>query len=42
MWLILVVGVFMGMFLGRWWAEIRRARHDMDRIWNSRRNYRDR
>ncbi|HET6259544.1 MAG TPA: hypothetical protein VFE39_12910 [Pseudonocardia sp.] len=41
MWLILAVGVFIGMYVGRWWAEIRRANYDMDRIWAMRRNYRD-
>ena len=41
MWVVLVVGVLIGMYLGRWWAEIRRARFDMDRTWASRKTYRD-
>jgi hypothetical protein len=40
MWMIMGLGVFIGMFLGRGWAEITRARHDMGRVWDSRRNYR--
>lgn len=38
---LLVVGGFVGVFVGRWWAEARRARYDMNRVWNSRKNYRD-
>lgn len=41
MWVILVVGIVIGFFVGRWWAEFRRARFDMDRVWGSRKNYRD-
>jgi hypothetical protein len=41
LWLMLVIGVFIGWFLGRWTAETRRARSDMNRVWNSRKNYRD-
>jgi preprotein translocase subunit Sec63 len=41
MWVILVVGIVIGYFVGRWWAEVRRARFDMDRVWGSRKNYRD-
>lgn len=41
LWLVLVIGVFIGWFLGRWTAENRRARSDMNRVWNSRKNYRD-
>lgn len=41
LWLVLVIGVFIGWFLGRWTAESRRARSDMNRVWNSRKNYRD-
>jgi hypothetical protein len=41
LWLMLVIGVFIGWFLGRWTAENRRARSDMNRVWNSRKNYRD-
>ena len=40
MWMMLGIGGFLGTFVGRWWAELRRARYDMDRIWHSRRNYR--
>jgi hypothetical protein len=40
MWMIMGIGAFFGTFLGRWWAEFRRARHDMARVWESRRNYR--
>jgi hypothetical protein len=40
MWMIMGIGVFIGMYLGRWWAEFRRARHDMGRVWDTRRNYR--
>ena len=40
MWMLMGIGVFIGTFLGRWWAEFRRARHDMGRIWATRRNYR--
>ena len=41
MWLTMGVGAVIGFFAGRIWAEIRRARHDMNRIWRSLRNYRD-
>lgn len=41
MWVILVVGLLAGIWLGRRLAENQRARSDMARIWNSRRNYRD-
>lgn len=41
MWVVLVVGILIGCFVGRWWAEVRRARFDMDRVWDSRKNYRD-
>ncbi|MDT7703908.1 MAG: hypothetical protein QOJ30_6233 [Pseudonocardiales bacterium] len=44
-WLFLILGLlgglYCGTYLGRWWAEFRRASFDMDRIWNSRKNYRD-
>jgi hypothetical protein len=40
MWMIMGIGVFIGTYLGRWWAEFRRARYDMGRVWGSRRNYR--
>ncbi|HEY2095555.1 MAG: hypothetical protein QOI50_2341 [Pseudonocardiales bacterium] len=41
LWLILLVGVFLGFYLGRWRAENRRARFDQDRVWNGRKAYRD-
>jgi hypothetical protein len=41
LWLMLVIGIFIGWFLGRRTAENRRARTDMDRVWDSRKNYRD-
>ncbi len=31
-----------GAALGRWWAEIRRAQHDMRRTWRTRKTYRGR
>ena len=39
--LILVIGVFLGFFVGRWWAERQRARYDMYRIWNTRKSHRN-
>jgi hypothetical protein len=41
MWLTMGVGAVAGFFAGRIWAEFRRARYDMDRIWRTRKNYRD-
>jgi hypothetical protein len=41
LWLMLVIGVFIGWWLGRRTAENRRARTDMDRVWDARKNYRD-
>lgn len=40
MWLFVGAGAFGGFFLGRWSAEARRARADMRRTWESRKNYR--
>lgn len=40
MWVMLGVGGVVGFFVGRIWAEVRRARHDMNVIWNGRRRYR--
>jgi hypothetical protein len=37
----LVIAGFGGMYLGRWRAESRRARHDMKNMWNRRKNYRN-
>jgi hypothetical protein len=39
-WLILLIGVFLGFYLGRGRAENQRARHDQNRTWESRHNYR--
>ncbi|WP_433799012.1 hypothetical protein [Actinomycetospora sp. CA-084318] len=33
-------GGFVGFFVGRWTAEIRRARYDGRRLWAQRKNYR--
>jgi hypothetical protein len=41
LWLMLALGVVLGFLIGRWTAENRRARFDMDKTWQSRRNYRD-
>jgi hypothetical protein len=41
LWLMLVIGVFIGFYLGRRTAENGRARNDMNRVWDSRKNYRD-
>lgn len=38
----LVLGVILGFALGRRWAEMGRARHDMRQVWSGRRRYRDR
>jgi hypothetical protein len=35
------IGLWLGYYLGRWRAENRRARYDMDRTWDGRRGYRD-
>lgn len=40
-WVALLVGLLVGYYFGRWRAENRRARYDQDRIWRSRRDYRD-
>lgn len=39
-WLILLIGVILGFYLGRGRAENQRARHDQDRVWDARHNYR--
>jgi hypothetical protein len=39
-WVILIIGVLIGFYLGRWRTEGRRARFDQDRVWDSRANYR--
>ncbi|MGH3614888.1 MAG: hypothetical protein ACRDRK_20305 [Pseudonocardia sp.] len=38
--LILGLGVFLGLLIGRWRAENARARYDMNRTWDGRKNYR--
>jgi hypothetical protein len=40
LWTLLIVGVIIGWYIGRWRAENRRARFDMNNTWNSRQNYR--
>jgi hypothetical protein len=42
LWVMLGLGGLLGFFVGRWTAETRRARSDMDKVWNARRGYRDR
>jgi hypothetical protein len=37
----LLIGVFLGFYLGRWRTENRRGRFDQERAWNSRKGYRD-
>lgn len=39
---ILAVGIAIGLMLGRWWAENQRARYDMRQLWRGRKNYRKR
>lgn len=41
LWLMLGLGGLAGFFIGRWSAETRRARSDMDKVWKGRRGYRD-
>lgn len=38
--LLIGAGFVPGVFLGRWWAERRRALFDMNQVWNGRRRYR--
>ncbi|HEY2203542.1 MAG TPA: hypothetical protein VGH99_03565 [Pseudonocardia sp.] len=33
-------GIFLGCYLGRWWAVRKRARYDQERAWAQRKNYR--
>lgn len=40
-WTLLSVGAVFGWFIGRWRAENKRARHDMNKTWNNRKDYRD-
>ena len=39
-WVLLVIGMIPGFYLGRWRAEGRRARFDQDRVWASKDAYR--
>jgi uncharacterized membrane-anchored protein YhcB (DUF1043 family) len=41
MWVVLVLGLLVGIWIGRRLAEDGRARYDMKRTWDGRRNYRD-
>lgn len=42
---LLVIGgiltTYIGWRVGRWFAEAGRAKHDMHRAWNGRKNYRE-
>lgn len=38
--LLLLVGVVVGFYLGRWTTEFRRGRFDSSTAWNARRRYR--
>ncbi len=40
-WLVLAIGIGIGFFIGRWWAERQRAYADMRRVWALRKGYRD-
>jgi hypothetical protein len=42
LWVMLGLGALLGFFVGRWSAEGRRARSDMDKVWKGRRGYRGR
>lgn len=39
---VFVVGAVCGFPLGQWWAEMTRAKRDMQRMWESRSQYRRR
>lgn len=39
-WLLLGIGMIPGFYLGRWTAEVGRARQDMKKAWNGRTGYR--
>jgi len=38
---ILIVGLVIGFYLGRWCSEVGRAKHDMERTWDKRKDYRE-
>jgi hypothetical protein len=40
--IMLLASGCVGFWLGTRWAEVRRARYDMDRVWRSRRAWRKR
>lgn len=41
-WLVLSgFTLYVGWRIGRWFAEFGRAKHDMAKAWNHRKNYRD-
>lgn len=37
---LLIVGVVCGFPVGQWWAEVSRAKRDMERVWEGRSHYR--
>jgi len=39
-WVLLIIGMIPGFYLGRWRAESRRAHFDQDRVWASKDLYR--
>jgi hypothetical protein len=39
-WVLLIIGMIPGFYLGRWRAESRRAHFDQDRVWASQEAYR--
>lgn len=39
-WLLVALGTIPGFYVGRWTAETGRARADMGKAWNGRKNYR--
>lgn len=39
---LLIIGAAGGFPLGQWWAEVTRAKHDMQRTWEARSHYRRR
>ncbi len=41
MWATLIVGLFVGFFGGRWYAETFAARYDMRQRWERRKKYRE-
>ncbi len=34
------IGSVGGFYVGRWWAEVARAKFDMKRVWDGRQSYR--